>query len=88
MLESPCLAIDIFSGDLNVTNILFSSIAVVILLAIAIFWYCYQEIARRHHAERLLRQQTDRERLVDRIALQIRQSLNRPPAKVSPDRVF
>jgi PAS domain S-box-containing protein len=59
-----------------VTNIRFSSIAVVILLAIAIFWYCYQEITRRHHAERLLRQQTDRERLVDRIALQIRQSLN------------
>jgi PAS domain S-box-containing protein len=59
-----------------VTNVLLSGIAVVMLLAIAIFWYCYQEITRRHHAERLLRQQTDRERLVDRIALQIRQSLN------------
>jgi PAS domain S-box-containing protein len=59
-----------------VTNIFLSSVAVVILLAIAIFWYFYQEITRRHHAERLLRQQTNRERLVDRIALQIRQSLN------------
>ncbi len=57
------------------TNILLSGIAVVILLAIAICGYCYQEITRRQHAERLLRQQTSRERLVDRIALQIRQSL-------------
>ncbi len=58
------------------TNILLSGIALFILLAIATFWYCFQEITRRHHAERLLRQQTDRERLVNQIALQIRQSLN------------
>jgi PAS domain S-box-containing protein len=59
-----------------VTNILLVGIAAVILLAIAICWYLSQEITRRHHAERLLRQQTDRERLVNQIALQIRQSLN------------
>jgi PAS domain S-box-containing protein len=58
-----------------VTNILLVGIAAVILLAIAICWYLTQEITRRHHAERLLRQQTDRERLVNQIALQIRQSL-------------
>ena len=57
-------------------NILLVGIAVVIVLAIAICGYLSWEITRRHHAERLLRQQTDRERLVNQIALQIRQSLN------------
>jgi PAS domain S-box-containing protein len=59
-----------------VTNILIGGIAVIMLVAIAICWYLSQEITRRQHAERLLRQQTDRERLVNQIALQIRQSLN------------
>jgi PAS domain S-box-containing protein len=58
-----------------VPNILLIGIAGFVLLVIAIFWYCHQEITRRQHAERLLRQQTDRERLVNQIALQIRQSL-------------
>ena len=57
------------------TNTLLSGIAVVIVVAIAICGYCCWEITRRQHAELLLRQQTSRERLVDRIALQIRQSL-------------
>ncbi len=56
-------------------NILLIGIAIFILLSIAICWYLSQEITRRRHAERLLRQQTDRERLVNQIALQIRQSL-------------
>ena len=56
-------------------NILTIGITVVILLSIAICWYLSQEITRRQQAERLLRQQTDRERLVNQIALQIRQSL-------------
>jgi PAS domain S-box-containing protein len=59
-----------------VTNILLIGIAVVMLLAISICWYLSWEITRRHHVEMLLRQQTDRERLVNQIALQIRQSLN------------
>jgi len=67
--------LDVFLEDLSVPNILLIGIAVVILLAIAICWYLSQEITRRQHAERLLRQQTDRERLVNQIALQIRQSL-------------
>jgi PAS domain S-box-containing protein len=58
-----------------VPNILPIGITVVILLSIAICWYLSQEITRRQQAERLLRQQTDRERLVNQIALQIRQSL-------------
>jgi PAS domain S-box-containing protein len=58
-----------------VTNFLFVGITVGILCSIAICWYLSQEITRRQQAERLLRQQTDRERLVNQIALQIRQSL-------------
>ncbi len=57
------------------SNILPIGITAFILLAIAICGYLTQEISRRQQAERLLRQQTDRERLVNRIALQIRQSL-------------
>ncbi len=57
-------------------NILPIGITVIILLSIAICGYLSQEITRRQRAERLLRQQTDRERLVNQIALQIRQSLN------------
>jgi PAS domain S-box-containing protein len=59
-----------------VTNLLFAGITVGIICSIAICWYLSQEITRRQQAERLLRQQTDRERLVNQIALQIRQSLN------------
>jgi PAS domain S-box-containing protein len=59
-----------------VTNILLVGIFLILLLAIAICGYLSQEITRRHQTDQLLRQQTDRERLVNRIALQIRQSLN------------
>jgi PAS domain S-box-containing protein len=59
-----------------VTNLLFAGITVGIVCAIATCWYLIQEISRRQRAEMLLRQQTDRERLVNQIALQIRQSLN------------
>ena len=58
------------------TNLLFAGITVGIVCAIAICGYLSQEITRRQQAERLLRQQTDRERLVNQIAVQIRQSLN------------
>jgi PAS domain S-box-containing protein len=58
-----------------VTNLLFVGITVGIICSIAICWYLSQEITRRQQAERILRQQTDRERLVNQIALQIRQSL-------------
>jgi PAS domain S-box-containing protein len=46
-----------------------------ITFGIGIFWYLSREVTRRQRAEILLRQQTDRERLVNQIALQIRQSL-------------
>ena len=58
------------------TNLLLAGITVGIVCSIATCWYLSQEITRRQQAERLLRQQTDRERLVNQIALQIRQSLN------------
>jgi PAS domain S-box-containing protein len=59
-----------------VTNFLFAGIAIGIAVSIATFWYLSKEITRRKRAEMLLRQQSDRERLVNQIALQIRQSLN------------
>jgi PAS domain S-box-containing protein len=49
--------------------------AIGIAVSIATWWYLSKEITRRKRAEILLRQQTDRERLVNQIALQIRQSL-------------
>ncbi|MGI0484133.1 PAS domain S-box protein [Pantanalinema rosaneae CENA516] len=42
----------------------------------AIYWYFKQEVIRRRQAENLLRQQTDRERLVNQIAQYIRRSLD------------
>lgn len=47
-----------------------------ILLLVLIYRYFNQAGVRRHRAERELRQQSDRERLVHQIAQQIRQSLN------------
>lgn len=46
------------------------------IFLIATFWYFSQEVRRRRRAEMGLRQQTDRERLVNQIAQQIRQSLD------------
>ncbi|MCU0551833.1 MAG: PAS domain S-box protein [Leptolyngbya sp. Prado105] len=42
----------------------------------AVLGYCTQEIAQRHAAEKALRKQTERERLVNQIAQHIRKSLN------------
>lgn len=47
-----------------------------ILLLVVICPYFKQEVARRRRAEGVLRQQTDRERLVNQIAQHIRQSLD------------
>ncbi|MCU0543495.1 MAG: PAS domain S-box protein [Oscillatoriaceae cyanobacterium Prado104] len=46
------------------------------LLLVAICGYLAREVTRRRRAEKSLRQQTDRERLVGQIAQQIRQSLD------------
>jgi PAS domain S-box-containing protein len=59
-----------------VTNFLLAGIVIGIAVSIATCWYLSKEVTRRQRAEMLLRQQTDRERLVNQIALQIRQSLN------------
>ncbi|MGL5058475.1 MAG: hypothetical protein ACRC62_00740, partial [Microcoleus sp.] len=45
------------------------------LLLVVIYGCLTQEVTRRRRAEKSLRQQTDRERLVAQIAQQIRQSL-------------
>ncbi|MDJ1169226.1 PAS domain S-box protein [Roseofilum sp. BLCC_M154] len=50
-------------------------LAGLLLLAIACY-QVYQQIHRRHRAELILRQQTERERLIHEIAQHIRQSLN------------
>jgi PAS domain S-box-containing protein len=51
-------------------------VAIGILLVVVICPYFKQEVARRQTAEGVLRQQTDRERLVNQIAQHIRQSLD------------
>ncbi|MCW6053902.1 PAS domain S-box protein [Lyngbya sp. CCAP 1446/10] len=51
-------------------------VAIGILLVVVICPYFKQEVARRRRAEGVLRQQTDRERLVNQIAQHIRQSLD------------
>lgn len=58
---------------MDVTGI--SILAGLLLLAIACY-QVYQQIHRRHRAELILRQQTERERLIHEIAQHIRQSLN------------
>lgn len=47
-----------------------------VLLGGALFWYYCQEVIRRRHIETVLRQKTERERLMVQIAHQIRQSLD------------
>lgn len=47
-----------------------------LLFLVITYWYFSQEVTRRRQAEAVLRQQTDRERLVNQIAQQIRQSLD------------
>jgi PAS domain S-box-containing protein len=51
-------------------------VAIGLLLLVIICPYFKQEVARRRTAESVLRQQTDRERLVNQIAQHIRQSLD------------
>jgi PAS domain S-box-containing protein len=51
-------------------------VAIGVLLLVIICPYFKQEVARRRTAESVLRQQTDRERLVNQIAQHIRQSLD------------
>jgi PAS domain S-box-containing protein len=51
-------------------------VAIGVLLLVVICPYFKQEVARRRTAEGVLRQQTDRERLVNQIAQHIRQSLD------------
>jgi PAS domain S-box-containing protein len=51
-------------------------VAIGVLLLVIICPYFKQEVARRQTAESVLRQQTDRERLVNQIAQHIRQSLD------------
>lgn len=53
-----------------------SAIGFSVLCLTAIYWYFKQEVIRRRQAENLLRQQTDRERLVNQIAHYIRRSLD------------
>ncbi|MBL1178412.1 MAG: PAS domain S-box protein [Pantanalinema sp. GBBB05] len=53
-----------------------SAVGLSILGLTAIYWYFKQEVIRRRQAENLLRQQTDRERLVNQIAQYIRRSLD------------
>jgi PAS domain S-box-containing protein len=52
------------------------SIFLGVVLLVAIVWYFQQSITRRHRTEKMLRQQTERERLVTQIAQHIRQSLD------------
>ncbi|MEM6450041.1 MAG: PAS domain S-box protein [Cyanobacteria bacterium P01_D01_bin.105] len=58
------------------THIAFLSSSLGILFLGCLFWYYTQEVKRRRDVEILLRQTTERERLVTQIAQQIRQSLD------------
>ncbi|MFM9265017.1 PAS domain S-box protein [Tychonema sp. BBK16] len=51
-------------------------VAIGVLFLLVICFYFKQEVTRRRRAEGVLRQQTDRERLVNQIAQHIRQSLD------------
>jgi hypothetical protein len=65
---------------LFIFNIFFSPISIGIGFNLAILFTVYyllnQEVTKRRRAEVVLRQQTERERLVTQIAHHIRQSLN------------
>ncbi|PSB03526.1 sensor histidine kinase [Merismopedia glauca] len=58
------------------TNLLSIVIGLGVLLVVAAYCYFQQEVTKRLRAEVVLRQQTDRERLVNQIAQHIRQSLD------------
>lgn len=53
-----------------------SVVGFTVLCLTAMYWYFKQEVIRRRQAENLLRQQTDREQLVNQIAQYIRRSLD------------
>jgi PAS domain S-box-containing protein len=61
---------------LSTTNLVLIEISISILLLLAGYFYSKREVAKRQWAELVLRQQTERERLVTRIAQHIRQSLD------------
>jgi PAS domain S-box-containing protein len=58
------------------TNLELIEIGIGLLFLLISYFYFSQEVALRHQTEKLLRQQTDRERIVTRIAQHIRQSLD------------
>lgn len=60
----------------SVTILVFIGIGLGSLFLVAIYGYFQQEVTRRRCAQMMLRQQTDRERLVTQIAGHIRESLN------------
>jgi PAS domain S-box-containing protein len=51
-------------------------VGLVLLLSVIAYWYFRREVTGRQRAEASLRQQTDRERLVNQITQQIRRSLD------------
>lgn len=60
----------------DITSLVSIALGLVALLLTIAYWSFQQEVTGRKRAEESLRQQTDRERLVNQIAQQIRQSLD------------
>jgi PAS domain S-box-containing protein len=58
------------------TNLEFIEIGISLLFLLVSYFYFSQEVTLRRQTEKLLRQQTDRERIVNRITQHIRQSLD------------
>lgn len=71
---SPSLSVSYFLTLLQPDFVLASSLLLLILSAL--LWFVRQDRIRRHQIEQVLRQQGDRERLVNQISQQIRKSLD------------